>query len=97
MVQSEVRIQGNRGTYNVNGVAHRLENIDIFNEESSDGGSTDFMTGQWRFSQGGNESGGTFRWKLDGDNHFDGVYHFAGSDQSLTWSGDRVEMAPPAE
>ena len=97
MVDSEVRIQGNRGTYMVNGVAHQLEGIDIFTEENSDGGSTDIITGQWRFTQGGQASGGDFRWKVDGENHFDGVYHFEGRDQSLTWSGDRVEMVRPAE
>lgn len=98
-VQCEVRILGNRGTYSTSdGAVHLLENIDIFNEENSEGGSSDVITGNWRFDRQNDSAGGTFRWVVDGSgSHFDGTYHIQGRNNSLSWEGDRIELAPPPE
>jgi hypothetical protein len=98
-VQCEVRILGNRGTYSTSdGSVHLLESIDIVNEENSEGGSSDVITGRWRFGRENNTAGGTFRWVVDGSgSHFDGTYFFQGRNDPLSWQGDRVELAPPPE
>lgn len=91
-VNCEVQLFGTHGTYTTqNGARHILENIDIFYEENADGGSNSVIAGHWRFApETPQESQGTFRWQVDGSDHFEGDFQRPGDGNKYSWKGDRV-------
>ena len=90
-VGSEVQLNGTHGSYTTrDGVKHLLEDIDIVYEENDNGDDGEVITGNWRFLPG-DETKGTFRWKVDGAGEkFEGYFERPGDRQRYPWSGERI-------
>lgn len=101
-VRSEVRLYGTYGEYTTeDGRSHQLNQMDIYPEDTDNGGEGYVIEGTWRFRNP--PSTGTFRWLVDQELNFNGSWQYAGENRRRPWTGRQVEQIkggsppPPTE